>query len=60
MIFPWKLSWNVPMKRKSCPLVKPSCVALGEINGTPACVAFATAAAVAPEVAGPTIAATLD
>ena len=48
------------MKRKSCPFVKPSCVALGEINGTPACVAFATAAAVAPEVAGPTIAATLD
>ena len=41
-------------------MVKPSCVALGEINGTPALVALATAAAVAPDVAGPTIAATFD
>ena len=35
-------------------------LAVGEINGTPAFVAFATAAAVAPDVAGPTIADTLD
>ena len=37
-----------------------SLVALASTALLAACVAFATAAAVAPEVAGPTIAATLD
>ena len=48
------------MNKYSWFFVKPSWVALGEINGTPAFVALETAAAVAPEVAGPTTALTFD